>query len=778
MSVTRTTGVVLAALAAVILASVACGLAGNERRSPTTVGNPASKKAAAETKPANTADAEMLKTLGISPAYLDRKIKHISNAELCGAIDLTRPGLEEVRKSVKARDYKAAYRAWGAYWAKTHQVKPPAPQKPPGKRLLDRAAAIMRHEITGWGDVTIKHGPVVDFNANYGNSGKYGFHYWFWSRTLLNAYRATGDEKYLACFDKLFNQWYEQRDRVTNPFPAVSVVWYELGCGLRTVSFTNFYRLPFPAQTPLTHERMLKTLLGSARWLLAREKTGFRKGNWQVTGSFGLANIGLAVPEFVEAQTWVRLGAGRIAEHAERDFFKDGGHSERCPSSYMFGVYDGLAKTDGILKGKYADAEMTSRIAATMERAAEFWMYVTTPEGHLSAINDGARVVFSPKTLTEAGRRYNRKDFLFVAKNLLGGKVGEQVSPPKHTSINFPDSCFAVLRSDWTPRARYMLLNYGPCTWGHAHPSILDFEISAFGRAMAIDAGIGGTYDDPLHKVWYKTSRAHNMLVVDDEQINPAVAHSRDVVWESETGLDFFAATTRGWEKGAKTPRLIKGKGVVWRRCVAFVKPDYWIIYDVARTAKAGHTLSWYLHSPTDLVAKNGGYASAKAPGLIVRPIGQTFKTRRGKGRASVGGLGFKKAYRDIDWVAFDAPSRKAGRVTFPMLLYPYEKSPPKVSLRVVAESDEGAHFVIRVDRKTDHVVFSLGQKGFRDKQISTDGYCAVVRCRDGKVVSWSVAGGRKLTFPGLSGQSVTAPTAPSKDSFRKTTNEGSDKTE
>ncbi|MCK4624500.1 MAG: hypothetical protein KAV00_04260, partial [Phycisphaerae bacterium] len=204
MSVTGTMAMLLTTFAVVILASVTGGLAGN----------PASKKSAAKTKPADTADAEMLKTLGISSAYLDKKIKHISNAELFRSMDLTRPGLEDVSKAVKSRDYKSAYRAWSAYWAKRYQVKPPLPQKMSGKRLLERAAKIMRHEICGWGDVMIKHGPVVNFNANYGSAGKYGFHYWGWSQTLLQAYQATRDEKYLACFDELFNQWYEQRDSV------------------------------------------------------------------------------------------------------------------------------------------------------------------------------------------------------------------------------------------------------------------------------------------------------------------------------------------------------------------------------------------------------------------------------------------------------------------------------------------------------------------------------------------------------------------------------------
>jgi hypothetical protein len=543
-----------------------------------------------------------MSSLGADDRQEDDKIKNISDKELFASLDLTKPGLEEVSKAVASGDYKAAYRAWSAYWKKTHQVKPPSSKKPADKKLLKRAGGIMRHEIVGWGDVMIKHGPVVNFNADYGAAGKYGFHYWGWSSPLLQAYQATGDEKYLACFDELFNQWYEQRGSVR----PQRVIWYELGLGIRPRRFIEYYRQPFSKRKAITHERMLKTLLGSARWLARLEKTGYRVGNWQVTGSFGLVKTGLAIPEFKEAQAWVQIGAQRIADHAERDFFKDGGHSERCPSSYMSGVYTHLMELARLLDGKEAYAKTVRRIDAKLAKSAEFWMYMVTPAGHIPGINDGQRGTLNTKRLIKAGRLFKRDDFLFVAKNLLSGKVDGPVSPPKHTSIDLRDSGFAVMRSDWTGRARYMLLNYGPDGGWHTHRDILDFEISAFSRAMAIDAGLGLTYDDPLNNPWYNASRAHNMLVVDDGEIDRSIK-AQDVVWHSDASLDFFAATTLGWQKDATIERsgnkgmpLPKGKGVVWRRHVAFVKPDYWIIYDVARTTKAGHTLSWYLHSPTD----------------------------------------------------------------------------------------------------------------------------------------------------------------------------------
>ena len=50
------------------------------------------------------------------PVYLDEQIKHISDPNLFAAMDLSRAGLENVKRAVDQGDYAAAYKAWGTYW--------------------------------------------------------------------------------------------------------------------------------------------------------------------------------------------------------------------------------------------------------------------------------------------------------------------------------------------------------------------------------------------------------------------------------------------------------------------------------------------------------------------------------------------------------------------------------------------------------------------------------------------------------------------------------------
>src|SRR3954453_23418670 len=99
-------------------------------------------------------------------------------------------------------------------------------------------------------------------------------------------------------------------------------------------------------------------------------------------GSFGLAQIGVIVPEFVDAARWVELGSQRIVEHAQRDFFPDGCHSERCPSSYMMVAYRDIHNVATI-------AHCDDLTAAT-QSMLNFFASIVALDGYLAAINDGS----------------------------------------------------------------------------------------------------------------------------------------------------------------------------------------------------------------------------------------------------------------------------------------------------------------------------------------------------------------------------------------------------
>ena len=328
------------------------------------------------------------------PDYLEHSIREISDENLFAAIDLSAPQLAKVKAAVDRRDFPAAYLAWADYWNAVAPTRVQFPGvgdlimprdeaiqsfQPQKDQILAAAEPILAHKINGWGTVTIQHGPVVDFNADYGVNGKYGFHYWGWSRRLTEAYLVTHDEKYLAAFDELFNQWYAQRNSITDSLKYLHVVYNELGLGLRCRPFIEYYSLPFSARSSATHEHMLKTLLGTARWLYEEENRQYRNGNWQIMGSYGLAYIGLMLPEFREASAWVKLAQDRLTAHVEADFFSDGCHSERVPSSYMLVAYRDPRNLAMLLHDRLEYAEISERIRKPLERTLNWYLYALRP---------------------------------------------------------------------------------------------------------------------------------------------------------------------------------------------------------------------------------------------------------------------------------------------------------------------------------------------------------------------------------------------------------------
>lgn len=691
-------------------------------------------------------------------AYLDHSIRHINDPDLFAALNLSRDELAPVRRAVEQSDFAEAYVAWGEYWktvAKRGMFQDPdqllctedaATDSFKGIKdgVLAQANDLLAHKINGWGDVTIQFGPVVDFNAAYGANGKYGFHYWIWSRPLIQAYLLTKDQKYLAGFDQLFNQWYEQRDKVQGEIAEIHPIYYELGLGIRNRAFLEYYCLPYDERPAQTHERMLKTVLGAARWLYQEENRMYRGGNWQIIGSYGMSHIGLMVPEFKEADDWVKLGSDRLIAHTVQDSYDDGCHKERVPSSYMLYLYRDPRNLAVLMKGRPEYQPIIDKFRGPMERTLNWWTYAMPPDGVVPAINDGGRLPMPPALLQDGVDLFNRRDMGWVKENIVLPPAAPSTQPatnprtldrdkPKQRSTFFPSSGFTIMRSDWSRDARYMMINHGPSGGGHSHEDALSFEMNAYGMAMAIDAGIGLTYDDPHHSNWYRRAKSHNMLLVDNQDPNREEATGRDVVWTSLSHIDYWAATHHGYQKSL---------GVTHRRHVAFIKPNYFVIYDVVDSSRGDHELSWNLHTTLNL-APDKRNPNAKGPGLLILPSSDEWKESRSNGIADTRGIkSFPTQHAVIDWLKYDGQLKQAAPTTFGVALYPYPAQAPSVKFSTVTKNDRSAHFTLESADGTDHLLFG----DIDSNDISFRGAFAHLRLVKDKLVTASMSQGTLLS--------------------------------
>ena len=534
--------------------------------------------------------------------------------------------------------------------------------------------------------------------------------------------------------------------------PDKHPIWYELGLGARRNRvFLEFYRLNRGRLTVTTHERILKNFLGSARWLFELQKQGYRSGNWQVMGSYALAELGLNFAEFREAGRWVSLGVNRIEEHLAKDFYEDGCHSERCPSSYSNVVYRDPRNLAHLLEKFGGHEDRAAALRPPLERTLNHWMYLISPLGTQPAVNNGGRARFDRDVFVDGGRIFDRPDLLWVARNLLGADIDDDAKPPSGTSIDFRPSGFAVMRLDWTRESPYLVINYGDWAGGHYHYDVLSFELFAYGAALAVDAGLGVSYDDPLHRSWYTSSKAHNMLVIDDRNLDRRIAVGEKPVWSSQAGMDYFSAEHEGY----------RSQGVIHRRHILFLKPaepatgtdPYFLVFDAFSSAEGGRRASFYLHSPTPLQRGGTAVFSTEAPGLLVATP-DAPSVRLGTGMAHLGGIpGRRPARQLIRWASLDVMTSGDGLVDdLAVLLYPFRNMPlPGVRVRRGENHGPGgtAYLIVEHAGGVDHIVITDGtHRTFDVGGLTTDAICAVVRTdANGAYLSHSTVSGTRLTF-------------------------------
>jgi len=690
-------------------------------------------------------------------AYVATRIREISDDGLWASIDTARKALAPLRDALRRGDIASAAGAWEAcrraaggpvYVTRTDHLLLDTDRltdtaafraelaAAPGERdtILARADEMLRNVIRPWGDVVQDHGDRVDFNREVGQSGKYGFHYWMWSRPLLMAYVLTGNDAYMRKFDELFNRWYDQRNSITGSIPKFDVVYYELGLGIRNRTFIEDFLLRWKGRSPDTDVRMLKTVLAAGRWLYELERwEGYRPGNWQVHGSYMLVQIALVFPEFRESARWLELGLERLRAHIREDFFPDGGHSERSPRNYTLATYLNYRNLVYLL-GAYGRAPGVRReIRASLGRTIDWWLAMITPTGEIPAINDSQRGLFPVAVLRDGAALFDRPDALGVLHNLFGERTPGHLVLPPFTSRHMPASGFTVMRTDWTPGALYLTVNYGPAAGFHTHRDMLDVEIYACGRPLAVDAGLGLTYDDTLYETWYRSSRAHNMVTVNDSSIEREGTVGEHVRWGSTPLLDFFSGTHRGYRRF----------GITIRRQIAFVKPSYWFFLDDAVCKRGGDTLSWYLHTPAGLVERDGGFTTPDAPGFALIPAAGPYPVRRGTGWGAAPLAKRPGTTQEIPWIRFDQPAGSGVTRHFAFLIAPFRTPGARPDVTRVTED----HYTVRRDQVTDDLFFTGG--GYNDGRLRTDAAFVLVHREAGARTRFAAVEATLLVYGG-----------------------------
>ncbi len=138
--------------------------------------------------------------------------------------------------------------------------------------------------------------------------------------------------------------------------------------------------------------------------------------------------------------------------------------------------------------------------------------------GAQSALYELAFARFGEPSYTKIIARSDRVNDMAM---LFGAETIPETEPHSAASSNDADAGYAVLASGDAESTIWTCLKYGPHGGGHGHPDKMGLVIYAAGEVIADDPGMA-PYWAPIHGGWYRTTVAHNTLVVDQTSQQPA----------------------------------------------------------------------------------------------------------------------------------------------------------------------------------------------------------------------------------------------------------------
>ena len=459
---------------------------------------------------------------------------------LLDALDLEREGLEKVKAALERGDKAAACHALLAYFEGPGREPWVVDMLgEPSDAHVERARLPLNNRVRTHGsvvgEVPVRHGAWDWNDGGPKNDREYAFalnrHQFF--THLIQAYRATGDEKYARAFDRIIRDWtlhavypgLDPKGVKTGPGgSAYTWTWRVLEAGLRMrpwpAAFHGF--LESDSFTPAGRLLMLSSLVDHGRYIRHHH---WKRHNHALMEHDGLNRVGLAFPEFKEAEGWHRYAFQEMLAEMDHQVYPDGAHDELSSGYHWVSLrsFENLAEV-----AMAAGREVPQDYRVRLVEMYDYWAGLVRPDGSMPQNNRADRGNATGRLLA-AAERYDRPDWRYIATN---GREGEKPDGP--ASRFAPWAGHLTSRSGWDADALWSFFNAGPAGAGSVHADALHLSVTAFGKDFLVASGrfwyMGDKWTSFAH-----SSRSKNVILIDGKTSRPA-RKRRTGRWPMATG--------------------------------------------------------------------------------------------------------------------------------------------------------------------------------------------------------------------------------------------------
>jgi len=397
--------------------------------------------------------------------------------------------------------------------------------------------------------------------------------------SFARLYYLSGDKAYIEDMMNLIRQWIKENPRDAENSNS-KYNWYDMQVAWRSIHLSWCYYLCEEGLSDADKTLIVDSLTEHADILFKDfGKQKLNEFNHQAHGALAMLYLGILFPQIQRSSELVEIGMKILEHHIEYAFYEDGGNVEQ-----MFGYYpfETVIFRDAYLLCTNNEKTPPKGSLQLLKKMEHYLSALAQPDGTMPPVNDSypMPVKATIETLDE----------------ILNIKSSEKNNI---SSFYFVDSQIGVMRSDKSnPESWYLLANPAKLIGSHAHAGRLGF-IAWFGKQpIFIESGCNN-YDDPLLVKWYRTSRAHNTVLIDGVEDK---ATSSDKQWAGKRQTE-NRITDWLQKDNCQMVRMVSpateetNQSVKWIRSLAFVRNNYLIIYDYFE-AENPHDFEILFHLP------------------------------------------------------------------------------------------------------------------------------------------------------------------------------------
>ncbi len=551
------------------------------------------------------ADWRELKTVAdVCRAYPDRV------EQLFLALDLEHPQFKSVKSAVEEGDYPAASSLLLDYYRTSETAK--WLREPRHPLAADVAAAepllhdtFPYHEApdtvprTDAGGLDWRHrGPEGDIEWAFDLNRHYHL------ATLLEAYLATGDNRFVRRLDQDLRDWIA----ASLPYPARQTrdpMWRGLETNFRVKFWSSiFFALQNdPDFLPATRLLMLTSLPEHGHYLRHFHRGS---GNWLAMESAALAELATHWPEFKASSEWFAHAQQMQQEQIKRQVYPDGAQDE-LTAHYHDVALKNFARFAEV--SRRGSRPLSGDFLERLEKMYDYQARSMRPDGTNPLNSDSDLEDVRPRILA-AAEQFQRNDWLHIAT------VGQRgTSPVGLPSTMFPWAGQLISRSGWDADAQWSFFDVGPWGTGHQHNDKLHLSIAAHGRDLLVDSGrfaYDGTLADKFKSSYARHSRGHNVILVDGCGQGPGPRRASSPLPDSEYQVnevfDFARGSCDHFEGFEGTAQHT--------RALFYLRGRYWIVVDRITSDRPRHIeVLWHFH-PDCSVKHQGESVATTDPGV------------------------------------------------------------------------------------------------------------------------------------------------------------------